>query len=157
MIKLQDTTHLLRMAAVFAIGLVLFLVFRSVFIPKSFGRYGHFRGAALAEAAAKPIHYAGHQTCEECHPDEAASKAKGVHAHVNCEACHGPLASHATDPSSLTPQLPDVAHLCVRCHAENIAKPQGFPQVNAAEHSGGQLCDTCHQPHSPAVAEGARK
>ncbi|HUL33662.1 MAG TPA: multiheme c-type cytochrome [Candidatus Eisenbacteria bacterium] len=157
MVKLQDISHLLRMAAVFAVGLVLFLVFRSAFIPKSFGRYGHFRGDALAEIASRPIHYAGHQACGDCHPEEADTKAKGVHAHVNCETCHGPLAKHAEDPTSMTPQLPDVAHLCVRCHSENIAKPPGFPQVNVAEHSGGQLCDTCHQPHSPALVVGARK
>ena len=77
MVKLQDITHLLRMAAVFAIGLVAFLIFRSAFIPKSFGRYGHFRGNALAEIAAHPLHYAGHQTCEGCHPEEADTKIEG--------------------------------------------------------------------------------
>ena len=157
MVKLQDITHLLRMAAVFAAGLVLVLVFRSAFIPKSFGRYGHFRGDALAEITARPIVYAGHDTCEGCHPDAAETKSKGVHAHVNCESCHGPLAKHADDPTGIKPQLPDVAHLCIRCHFENIAKPQGFPQVNAKEHSGGQLCNTCHQPHSPDFAQGARR
>ncbi|HVM76522.1 MAG TPA: multiheme c-type cytochrome [Candidatus Saccharimonadales bacterium] len=157
MIPLKDISHLLRMAVVFLLGLALFLLLRSSFIPKSFGRYGHFRGDALGEITARPIAYAGHQTCEGCHPEEADTKSKGVHAHVNCEACHGPLAKHAEDPASITPQLPDVAQLCVRCHSENIAKPQGFPQVNAKEHSGGQLCDTCHQPHSPGLSQGARK
>jgi len=156
-VKLQDISHLLRMAAVFAFGLVLFLVFRSAFIPKSFGRYGHFRGDSLAEITAHPIVYAGHQTCEGCHPDVADTKAKGVHAHVNCESCHGPIAKHADDPTTVMPQKPDVAHLCVRCHSENVAKPPNFPQVNAREHSGGRLCNTCHQPHSPGLAQGALK
>ena len=157
MVKLQDIAHLLRMAAVFLLGLVLFLIFRSAFIPKSFGRYGHYRGDAIAEITARPIAYAGHETCEGCHPDVADTKSKGWHAHVNCESCHGPLAKHADDPTSLSPQKPDVAKLCVRCHSENRAKPQGFPQVNAKEHSGGQLCNICHQPHSPGIAQGARK
>lgn len=157
MIKLRDISHLLRMAAVFALGLVFFLAFRTVFLPKSFGLYGHYRGDALAEVRSRPITYAGHQACEVCHPDVTETKANGVHAHVNCESCHGPLAKHADDPSSLIPQKPDVAHLCVRCHSENIAKPQGFPQVNAKEHSGGQLCNTCHQPHSPGFDKGGRK
>ena len=157
MVKLQDITHLLRMAAVFVVGLVLFLVFRSAFIPNSFGRYGHFRGDAIAEITARPVAYAGHDTCEACHPDVADTKAKGVHAHVNCESCHGPLAKHADDPTGVKPQLPDVSSLCVRCHSQNIAKPQGFPQVSAKDHSGGQLCNTCHQPHSPGLAQGARK
>jgi|SoimicmetaTmtHMC_FD_contig_31_4655074_length_620_multi_3_in_0_out_0_1 hypothetical protein len=157
MVKLQDIVHLLRMAGVFLLGLVLFLVFRSAFIPKSFGRYGHYRGDAIGEITARPIAYAGHQTCESCHPDVADTKAKGVHAPINCEACHGPLARHADDPTTLTPQKPDVAHLCVRCHSENIAKPQGFPQVDAKEHSGEQLCNTCHQPHSPGFDQGVKK
>lgn len=157
MVKLKDIAHLLRMAGVFLVGLVLFLVFRSAYLPKSFGKYGYYRGDALAEITARPIAYAGHETCEGCHPDVTETKGKGVHARVNCEACHGPLAKHADDPASVTPQKPDVAHLCVRCHSENIAKPQGFPQVDAKEHSGGQLCSNCHQPHSPGIAQGAKK
>jgi len=157
MVPLKDISHLLRMAAVFAVGMILFLFLRSAFIPRSFGRYGHYRGDAIAEITAHPLAYAGHQTCEGCHPEEGDTKSKGVHAHVNCESCHGPLAKHADDPASVTPKLPDVATLCVRCHSENVAKPQGFPQVNAKEHSGGQLCDTCHQPHSPAQMQGAKK
>jgi hypothetical protein len=157
MVSLKDVSHLLRMAGVLLAGLILFVVLRSAFLPKSFGKYGHYRGDALAEITARPITYAGHQVCEGCHPDVADTKAHGVHAPVHCEACHGPLAKHADDPTSLRPQKPDVARLCVRCHSENIAKPQGFPQVDVKEHSGSQLCDTCHQPHNPDFIEGAKK
>jgi protein-arginine kinase activator protein McsA len=48
----------------------------------------------------------------------------------------------------------DTAVLCVRCHEANIAKPKGFPQVASADHSNGMPCDTCHQPHSPAIDTG---
>jgi len=95
--------------------------------------------------------------CEGCHPDVAETKAKGVHAHVNCETCHGAQAKHADDPATDKPVLPDVAKLCVRCHSENIAKPSGFPQVNAAEHASGQGCKTCHLPHSPGFEAGGKK
>jgi hypothetical protein len=157
MVKFSDVTHLLRMAAVFVLGLVLFLVLRNAFLPNSFGKYGHYRGDALAEITARPVVYAGHQACEMCHPDIVETKSKGVHAHVNCESCHGPLSKHAEDPASLTPAKIEVAHLCVRCHSENIAKPPLFPQVNGMEHSGGQACDTCHQPHSPGFDAGGKK
>ena len=157
MVPLKDIAHLLRMAAVFLVGMILFVALRSAFLPKSFGKYGHYRGDALGEIAGHPIAYAGHQTCEGCHPDVADTKAHGVHAPVNCESCHGPLAKHVDDPTSLRPEKLDVAHLCVRCHSENIAKPQGFPQVDAKEHSGGRLCETCHQPHSPDFSEGVKK
>ena len=65
---------------------------------KSFGQYGHYRGAAIGEIAARPVKFAGHETCETCHTDVLDVKSKGKHAHVNCEACHGPLAKHADDP-----------------------------------------------------------
>ena len=155
MANLKDAGHLFRMASVFAIGIVLFLVLRAIFVPRSFGQYGHYRGAALAEIAAKPIMFAGHGACEGCHTEVYEVKSKGVHAHVACEACHGPLAKHADDPTALQPPKMDVAVLCVRCHEAGIAKPRGFPQVKSEEHSGGVACNTCHQPHSPRIAEAA--
>jgi uncharacterized CHY-type Zn-finger protein len=151
MANLKDAGHLWRMAAVFAAGVVLFLVARSIFVPRTFGQYGHYRGAALAEIAAKPVMFAGHGACESCHTEVFEVKSKGVHAHVACEACHGPLAKHADDPTALQPPKMDVAVLCVRCHEANKAKPANFPQVVSADHSGGVVCNTCHQPHSPRI------
>ena len=123
---------------------------------KTFGEYGHYRGAAIAEIAAKPLHFAGHATCETCHADILDTKKTGKHANVNCEACHGPLQNHADDPS-IQPAKLDTAVLCVRCHAASAAKPAGFPQIDPGQHGGGLACETCHKPHSPAIqAEGAK-
>lgn len=147
----KDAGHLLRFAGLFVIAFLIFLVVRHFIVPPSFGEYGHYRGAAIDEIAARPVKFAGHQTCEGCHSDIADTKNAGKHAHVNCEACHGPLAAHANDPASVTPVLPDTTVLCARCHTASAAKPAGFPQVNPAEHSGGLACKTCHNPHSPAL------
>lgn len=155
--RFQDAAHLIHLATVFVLGALVFVAVRAAVIPKSFGRYGPYRGDALHEIASRPVIYAGHQVCEGCHPDVAEVKAKGVHAHVNCESCHGPQAKHADDPGSVTPPRPDVATLCVRCHSENIAKPSGFPQVDPKEHAQGQACNTCHQPHSPGLDSGGKK
>jgi hypothetical protein len=57
----------------------------------------------------------------------------------------------------VVPQLPDTAVLCARCHQANTGKPNGFPQVEAAEHSGGQPCKLCHQPHSPLLMPQEKK
>ncbi len=149
----KDAGHLFRLAAVFLVGGLAFLGVRAFLVPKSFGQYGHYRGNAMAEAAARPANYAGHQACEDCHTDVLEKKKSGRHAHVNCEACHGPLAKHADDPASVQPAKLDTAVLCVRCHEANIAKPKTFPQVVSADHSAGLPCDTCHQPHSPAIAD----
>jgi hypothetical protein len=75
---------------------------------------------------------------------------------VTCEACHGPLASHADDPS-IQPAKLNTAGLCAQCHESSAAKPQKFPQVDTANHSGGLPCETCHQPHSPAIPAGGAK
>jgi Cytochrome c7 and related cytochrome c len=154
--EFKDSGHLFRLAAVFVIGALVFLALRTYLVPRSFGQYGHYRGDAMVEIAARPLHYAGHQACESCHNDILEKKKSGKHVRVNCEACHGPLAQHADDPASLQPGKLDVARLCVRCHEANIAKPKDFPQVASVDHSSGLPCDTCHQPHSPAI-EGAPK
>ena len=67
------------------------------------------------------------------------------------------LAKHADDPSSVTPVKPDTAVLCARCHTASAAKPKGFPQVDPADHSNGVPCETCHQPHSPAIDGSQRR
>jgi Cytochrome c7 and related cytochrome c len=152
--KFKDAEHLFRLAAVFLVGFVLFLIARGLLVPKSFGQYGHYRGDAIAEIAARPVSYAGHQVCEGCHTEVFDVKSKGVHKAVACESCHGPLAAHADDPAAVQPEKLDTAKLCVRCHQENVAKPKAFPQVVAQEHSGGAACNSCHQPHSPAMTAG---
>jgi len=153
----KDASHLFRFAGLFVLAFLLFLLIRGYVVPKSFGEYGHYRGNAIKDIAARPVHFAGHQACETCHSDVQDVKKNGKHAHVNCEACHGPLAKHADDPAAVTPPKLDTAVLCVRCHAASAAKPKDFPQVNAAEHSSGVPCETCHQPHSPAISAGGAK
>jgi hypothetical protein len=147
----KDAGHLFRFAGLFVIAFLVFLVVRHYVVPKSFGQYGHYRGAAIGEIAAHPIQYAGHESCESCHAGVLDLKKAGKHAHVNCEACHGPLARHAEDPATVKPVLPDTAVLCARCHTASAAKPKGFPQVVPEDHSTGLPCETCHQPHSPGL------
>lgn len=153
----RDAGHLFRFAGLFVIAFLVFWVIRGYVVPKSFGKYGHYRAAAITEIGAHPIKYAGHEACEACHSDESTMKSSGKHAHVNCEACHGPQAAHAADPGSVTPAKLDTATLCVRCHAVSAARSKDFPQVNAEEHSNGVPCETCHQPHSPAIDAGGSK
>ena len=148
---LRDSGHLVRPAVVLIAALGVFLIVRAAVVPKGFGQYGHYRPGALDVARARPIAFAGQDTCVLCHDEEGKTRASGRHAHVACEACHGPLAKHADDPAANVPQLPDVANLCRRCHEKDAAKPATFPQVVTAEHSGGMQCDGCHQPHNPKL------
>jgi Cytochrome c554 and c-prime len=149
---LKDAGHLFRFLGLFVLAFLIFLVIRGFVVPKSFGQYGHYRGAAISEIASRGVKFAGHPACETCHTDVADTKSKNKHAHVNCEACHGALAAHADDPAGVVPVKPNTAVLCVRCHMASAAKPQGFPQVDPAVHYAGVSCETCHNPHSPMLA-----
>jgi hypothetical protein len=152
----KDIEHLIRLAVVIVVLLLVFVVLRVAVVPRSFGEYGHYRGDAIPETAARPIHFAGHEACEACHSDVADQKKLGKHVVVACEACHGAQARHADDPGSVKPAKLDTAVLCARCHEANSAKPKGFPQVATADHSAGLACDTCHQPHRPKIETAAK-
>jgi len=147
--RFSDWVHLVRPALVLIAGMGVFLIIRAAVVPKDFGKYGHYRPAALDLVRSHPVNYAGQETCVMCHDEQATARAAGKHAHVACEACHGPLAKHADDPGAVVPKLPEVANLCRRCHEKDAAKPKGFPQVATVEHSGGVACNSCHQPHNP--------
>jgi hypothetical protein len=150
--RFRDQEHLLRVAALFAGGLVLFLLLKAVFVPKDFGMYGHYRAGALDDVRARPVAFAGAGACTDCHSDVVDAKKAGKHAGVRCEACHGPLASHAQgdDPAATKPARPTAA-LCPVCHAANVAKPASFPQVQVKEHAEPGTCLECHKAHQPGV------
>jgi Cytochrome c554 and c-prime len=153
---MKDAEHQLRLAGVFVLGTLLFLAFRSFFVPSSFGQYGHYRGDAIADVAALAVVHAGHEACESCHVDIHDEKAKGRHTGINCEACHGAQGMHASDPGSAVPPRPDAAVLCAQCHEASAAKPKWFKQVNTQEHFTGMVCTGCHPAHNP-LSEGAEK
>jgi hypothetical protein len=127
----------------------LFILLRGAVVPKSFGKYGHYRADALEEIRLQPLRHAGHELCAGCHTDQAAVKEKGKHRGVTCEACHGPAAAHGGDPGSGKPVIAAPDALCARCHEKHPAKPQWFKQVAVKEHYAGAACISCHQSHSP--------
>jgi hypothetical protein len=77
----KDIEHLIRLAAVIAIALMAFVILRAAVVPRSFGEYGHYRGAAVGEIASRPVAFAGHDTCEVCHTDiEVSSRVLDLDA-----------------------------------------------------------------------------
>lgn len=149
---LRDANHLLRVAGIFGIGLVLFLVARAWLVPADFGRYGHYRAGALDDNRARAATFAGKVACLDCHSDVADGQKGSKHAAVSCEACHGPLARHVDNPD-VKPAKLDAAVLCVTCHRATAGRPAKFPQVHPKEHSGGAACTSCHKPHHPEISE----
>jgi uncharacterized CHY-type Zn-finger protein len=140
--------HLLRLAALFAAGIGLFLVLRWLLVPADYGLIGPYRAGALAQNQAKPIVYAGQVACVECHTDVAEIRKTNAHAQISCESCHGPLAAHATDPG-VTARRPDPRATCAVCHLPDAAKPADFKTVTFAEHADDGACTTCHPAHAP--------
>jgi hypothetical protein len=148
----KDAEHLLRLAALFLAGLLVFAVARAQFVPATFGTLGHYRAAAIDDVRATPIAHAGQAACAECHADVVETRAQARHQAIACESCHGPLARHAADPAAMTPPRPDARPLCVHCHAANTGKTRRYPTVDVKEHAGDENCASCHTPHNPKAS-----
>ena len=140
--------HLLRLAALFAAAVVVFLALRWALVPADYGLQGAYRLGAIAQNQAQPISYAGQVACVECHTDVADTRTGNAHEKVACESCHGPLASHAADPS-VAAQRPDPRATCAICHVPNAGKPTGFKTVVFADHADEGPCTACHPAHAP--------
>lgn len=149
--RFKDVEHLVRLAALFAGGVILFAIARAAFVPASFGELGHYRATAVVEARARTPAYAGQQACAECHVDVVDLKARARHKPIACESCHGPLAKHADGTSADRPPKPDATPLCTHCHAANTGKSKRYPTVDIKEHAGTESCVTCHTPHDPRI------
>lgn len=147
----KDSEHLLRLAGLFAAGVLLFFITRAALIPEGFGELGHYRPGSLQDNRNQRLLFAGSAACAECHGDALETLSAGRHAGVRCEACHGPLQSHASDPATAAAQRPDPLVLCAVCHEKNVAKSPQFPQVDAQEHAAGSSCTDCHEAHSPGM------
>ncbi len=139
--------QLLRLVLVAVLILGSYAVARVFLTPATFGQYGHYRGAALEEAADRTPLYAGAKACNECHDEAVAKLAKDRHKTVGCESCHGPSRRHARDPDVSVPKL--TSDLCLRCHTAEVARPAKQRQINPVEHYPSDRCIDCHVAHQP--------
>ena len=150
MTPFRSYEHLLRLAALFALGVALFLGLRWLLVPSDYGRFGPYRASALTANQLRPIVYGGQVACVECHTDVADLRKANAHAHISCESCHGPLATHAADPAVAAKRL-DPRAICAVCHVPSAAKPPWFKTVNFTEHADPGPCTTCHPAHAPRL------
>ena len=133
------------------IGIVVFYSIARYFLtPPSFGEYGWYRGAALAELATRDRVYAGKKACEECHSDESQKLMKHEHKGVACESCHGPGEAHAQNPDDPNVKMAVLHYsLCLRCHEANPSRPKWHKQIVSKDHYTGSKCTECHVAHAP--------
>jgi len=149
---LKDRAHLLRVAAVFAAGLVVFFIARGILVPEGFGQYGHYRAPALKDVRGTAPSFAGRQACADCHTDVPDVLKKGKHAGVGCEACHGPLGAHARGETDVAPVRPSPRAVCLTCHTAKEGLPSTFPRIVVKEHSEAGPCTDCHEAHAPGIS-----
>lgn len=150
--RFGNYSHLIRMAGLFAVGIIVFLVARSFSVPADFGVYGHYRAGALDDARTQAIAFAGQAACVECHSDIGDLRKTARHAKVSCESCHGALATHAAGEEPLKPTRPDGVKTCIGCHLKSRSKPSTFAQIEVADHAGDNRCIDCHNPHAPKIS-----
>jgi cytochrome c553 len=125
------------------------------FTADSFYEYGHYRAASVPEIAALEPAYQTPRYCQTCHQERHAQWSAGSHKSVICEVCHGAAQGHPQNGKLPIPK--DTARLCTLCHEEMPGRPRTQPQIAVAQHSGGQQCVVCHNPHSPKIAAAAVK
>ncbi len=151
---MKDAQHLIRVVVIFAAAIAGFMFVRSLLVPPSFGKLGHYRADAVGEFTQLPRHYAGESACKKCHAQQGADKAKSSHHSISCESCHGALLAHAENPKSADnkprrPKEAEVRAFCGNCHGKSVSRPARFPQIDLEEHNRGMACNQCHQPHQP--------
>jgi hypothetical protein len=148
--------HTRRLFLVIGIVLGGALVARALAVPRTFGEFGYYRGAAVADAMNHTPRHIGNEACGDCHPDELALHDKDAHATVPCEDCHGPGVDHADKPEDVHLVKPKTKQFCLICHQVLSARPGAFPQIAWRDHykfvgvkDPSTECIACHSPHEP--------
>jgi cytochrome c553 len=143
--------HIVRLLVVMVVAAAVALAARWFFIADSFYQYGHYRGDSVGELAAQELVYQTPSYCLSCHTERHAQWSANNHKTVTCEVCHGAARGHPQQVAKL-PIPADTRKLCTLCHLKMAERPRIQPQVDLAQHSGGQQCIVCHNPHAPKLA-----
>ncbi len=159
---MEHAKHIIRaVLLVVMIGLV-FVFARHFAIPETFGQFGHYRAASVAEFAAQTPVHGGLAMCVECHEDDEAVEdwSAGKHGSVSCEVCQGPLGQHPENRDVAPMPVNRSYELCGWCHQKLVARPKDFPQVLVPDHGVEQgaelseaICLECHDAHNPGDDE----
>jgi predicted CXXCH cytochrome family protein len=142
--------HISRLLLLLAAFFSMALVARWYFTADSFFEYGHYRGKSVAELASQEPVYQTSGYCQACHGERHAQWSANNHKSVNCEVCHGAARDHPAKGRLSIPA--DARKLCTLCHEKMAERPRPQPQVDPAQHSFGQQCTVCHNPHAPKLA-----
>lgn len=145
--------HIVRLVLLLATFAVLAYAAKVFFTAESFYEYGHYRAASVPEIAAQEPVYQTSSYCQACHGERHAQWSASNHKSVSCEVCHGAAQGHPQNGKLPIPS--DTVKLCTLCHEAMPERPRTQPQVEVAQHSAGQQCIVCHNPHSPKIVSAA--
>jgi len=147
--------HIVRLITLIVAVLVVAAIAAPLLTVDSFYRFGHYRANSVVEIAAQEPVYQTTRYCHGCHTERRAQWSASSHKSVTCEVCHGPAQGH---PQNGKLQIPaDTVKLCTQCHEAMPGRPATQPQIQVAQHSSGQQCNICHNPHSPKISAAATK
>jgi hypothetical protein len=162
-VQSSHNAHVKRLVLFFVIAAVLGLVVKMIATPRSFGKYGHYRGDAVMDEREREVRHMTNDSCLDCHPYIKEMHLGGIHKTVSCEFCHGPYADHVKDGKKIA-ALPikygeEIKPLCLRCHNQIIrARPKesikmiSMPQHLEEKHvRTDHVCDQCHNVHAPMM------
>lgn len=147
--------HILRLIILILAFGAVGLIAKWYFTAESFYRFGHYRGDSVPEIAAQPVVFQTPRYCQPCHSERHAQWSANSHKSVICEVCHGAAQGHPQNGKLPIPA--DSRKLCTLCHEAMPGRPRTQPQIDLAQHSGGQQCVVCHNPHAPKIAAAATK
>ena len=154
---LAHAKHIFRVGLLLIVGAVALVLGRSLFVPETWGQYGHYRGGAVLDHKAPIPRHGGNESCAACHEDEFEEVMEAGHASLACESCHAPLSVHAANDEKWADMpIRRNADLCLLCHERLDGRPADHPQINRRQHveeEGGEMgpesCFDCHEVHAP--------
>jgi cytochrome c553 len=145
--------HIVRLVILGVACGAIALIAKWYFTVDSFYEFGHYRANSVPEIAAREPAYKTARYCQTCHAERHALWSANNHKSVTCEICHGAAQGHPEKGKLPIPA--DTVKLCTLCHEAMPGRPATQPQIQVAQHSGGQQCKLCHNPHAPKIAAAA--
>ncbi len=147
--------HIVRLIVLIVAFGIVAAIAKWYFTANSFYKYGHYRANSVPEIASQEPAFQTPRYCKTCHSERYAMWSANSHKTVICEVCHGAAQGHPQNGKLPIPK--DTRKLCTLCHEAMPGRPRTQPQIDLAQHSGGQQCIVCHNPHAPKISAAAVK
>ncbi len=152
--------HIVRLLMLVTVIAVVAFSARYLARQDTFYQYGHYRGASVAQIAAKLPQHQGSASCQTCHKEIYAQWSSGIHrkatkdnviqgvvikAGPGCEVCHGPSAGN--HPSKEAMQLSTEDQVTTITHTRKGLHPANIPGRSLMRDQADMriLCTNCHE------------